>query len=63
MSTWEEIEAARLADVLEEQALHRRLLAAQEAGEEPDSADAEAAARLNSSPFRYFDRVNARDEY
>jgi hypothetical protein len=63
MTTWQEIEAARLAEVQEQQALHRRLLAARQAGLEPDPADVEAAEKLNASPFQHFDRVNARDEY
>jgi hypothetical protein len=63
MATWQEIEAARLAEVQEQQALHRRLLAARRAGVEPEPADVEAAEKLNASRFRRFDRVNARDEY
>lgn len=63
MATWEEIEAARLAEVIEQQELHRRLVAAREAGREPDPEDVEAAAMLNASPYRHFDRINARDDY
>lgn len=62
-STWDEIAAARLAEVLEAQALHRRLCAAREAGVAPDPDDVEAAAILNASPYARFDRVNARDDY
>ena len=63
MASWEEIEKVRLAEVLEKQALHRRLVAARKAGVEPDPADVEAAEKLNASPYRDFDRVNARDDY
>jgi hypothetical protein len=63
MSTWDEIAAARHQEVLEKQALHRRLAAAKRDGVEPDPADVEEAERLNASPYAYFDRVNARDEY
>jgi hypothetical protein len=63
VATWEEISRVRHQEVLEKQALHRRLRAAKEDGVEPDPADVEAAARLNESPYSHFDRVNARDDY
>ncbi len=60
--SWHEDEAARcLAEVQEKQAVHRRLIAARNAGVEPDPADVAAAARWNASPYRDYDRVNAPD--
>ena len=50
-------------DPKEVQALHRRLLAAKDRGEEPDPADAEMASRVMASPFAMFDRPWARDEW
>jgi hypothetical protein len=63
LATWEEIEAARLAEVLERQALHRRLLAAREAGVVPEPDDVVAAIDEHASPYRDLDRINARDDY
>jgi hypothetical protein len=63
VATWEEIEAARLAEVLERQALHRRLAAARQAGMTPDVDDVLAAIDEHASPYRDFDRINARDDY
>ncbi|MGH3366841.1 MAG: hypothetical protein ACRDOY_06535 [Nocardioidaceae bacterium] len=63
MATWDEISRVRHQEVLEKQALHRRLRAAEEAGVEPDPDDVAAAAKFNESPYRYFDRVYARDDY
>lgn len=63
MATWDEIQAERLADVLEKQALHRRLVAARDAGHVPDLDDVTAAAELHASPYRDFDRINASDDY
>lgn len=57
-----EYEAAGIAHVQAIQALHRRILAAKDAGIEPDPADLEAAAAYNASGYRDFDRVNAPDE-
>lgn len=61
MVTWDEIAAARLAEVQEKQALHRRLLKAREAGMTPDVDDTLAAAD-HASEYQLFDRVNASDD-
>lgn len=63
MATWEEIQEARLRDVLEVQAVHHRLLAAKEQGIEPDPADVEVARSVKATGLGTIDRVNARDDY
>jgi phosphoribosylaminoimidazole-succinocarboxamide synthase len=63
VATWDEIQALRLDDVRETQALHRRLLENQKFGLEPDSADVAASQKLKDSPFQYYDRPWAPDEY
>jgi phosphoribosylaminoimidazole-succinocarboxamide synthase len=63
VATWDEIQALRLADVQEAQAWHRRMLENKKYGLEPDSADAAVLKRLKESPFRYYDRPWAPDEY
>jgi hypothetical protein len=45
------------------QALHRRLLAAKEAGVEPDPADVAMRDQAMASPYANFDRAWARDEW
>jgi hypothetical protein len=50
-------------DPREVQALHRRLLAAKDRGEEPDPADVALAARVMASPYALRDRPWARDEW
>jgi hypothetical protein len=56
-------ERPEIFDPVEMQALHRRLLAAKDRGEEPDPADVEMAARVMASPYAMFDRPWARDEW
>ena len=63
MATWEEIQEARLREVLELQAVHHRLLAAKEQGVEPDPADVELARSVKATGLGGIDRVNARDDY
>jgi phosphoribosylaminoimidazole-succinocarboxamide synthase len=63
VATWDEIQALRLADVREMQALHRRLSENHKFGLEPDSADAAALRQLEDSPFRYYDRAWAPDDF
>jgi hypothetical protein len=63
MAKWDEIQAARLRDVLELQKVHRRLLAAKEQGIEPDPADAEIARSVAATGYGGIDRVNAPDDY
>ncbi|GAA0622011.1 hypothetical protein HPO96_28635 [Kribbella sandramycini] len=63
MSTWEEIQEARLADVLELQKVHKRLLAAKEQGTAPDPADVEIARSVAATGYGGVDRINAPDEY
>ncbi|TWD73481.1 hypothetical protein FB561_7374 [Kribbella amoyensis] len=63
MPTWEEIQEARLSDVLELQKVHKRLLAAKEQGIDPDPADAEVARSVAATGLGGIDRVNARDDY
>jgi hypothetical protein len=63
MATWDEIQQARLADVLELQKVHRRLLVAKETGIEPDPADVEIARSVAATGYGGIDRVNARDDY
>lgn len=58
-----EYEAAGVAHVQAIQALHRRILAAKDAGLEPDPADLEAAAAYNASQYSGFDRINRPDDY
>jgi len=59
---WEEIQAVHLKNVQNAQAVHRRILAAKDAGEEPDPEDLAYAAAYNASPYAGFDRVTAPDE-
>lgn len=47
----------------EVQALHRRLLAARDAGVDPDLADIEAADKINADPLARLDRSWAPDEH
>lgn len=63
MATWEEIQQARLSEVLELQKVHKRLLAAREQGIEPDPADFEIARSVAATGYAGIDRVNARDDY
>lgn len=63
MATWEEIQEARLHEVLELQQVHHRLLAAKEQGTEPDPADVEVARSVKATGLGAIDRVNARDDY
>ena len=63
VATGDEIQALRLADVQETQALHRRLLENDRFGLDLDSADMAAAQKLKDSPFRYYDRPWAPDEF
>ncbi|GAA1164553.1 hypothetical protein GCM10009630_73150 [Kribbella jejuensis] len=63
MATWDEIAEARLADVLELQKVHKRLLAAREQGIEPDPHDVEIARSVAATGYGGIDRVNARDDY
>lgn len=63
MATWDEIQQARLTDVLELQKVHRRLVAAKEQAIEPDPHDAEIARSVAATGYGGVDRVNARDEY
>ncbi|MEV0283951.1 hypothetical protein AB0H36_07485 [Kribbella sp. NPDC050820] len=63
MATWDEIQEARLADVLELQKVHKRLLAANERGIEPDPHDTEIARSVAATGYGGIDRVNARDDY
>jgi hypothetical protein len=62
VATWEEIQAARLSEVLDLQKVHHRLLAAKEQGMEPDPADIEVARSVAATGCST-DRVNARDDY
>ena len=62
VATWDEIQEARLSEVLELQKVHRRLLAAKEQGVEPDPADAEVARSVSATGYSV-DRINARDDY
>jgi hypothetical protein len=62
MATWEEIQEARLSEVLQLQKVHHRLLAAKELGIEPEPADVEVARSVAATGLSV-DRVNARDDY
>jgi hypothetical protein len=62
VATWDEIQEARLSEVLELQKVHHRLLAAKEQGVEPDPADVEIARSVGATRYS-IDRVNARDDY
>ena len=62
MATWDEIQEARLSEVLELQKVHHRLLAAKEQGVEPDPADIEISRSVSATGLSV-DRVNARDDY
>ncbi len=48
-------------DPREVQALHRRLLAAKDRGEEPSAEDADMKRRVMASPYAMFDRPWAPD--
>jgi hypothetical protein len=63
MATWDEIQQARLSEVLELQKVHKRLLAAKEQGIEPDPADVEIARSVAATGYGGIDRVNAPDDY
>jgi hypothetical protein len=63
MATWDEIQQARLSNVLELQKVHRRLLAAKEQGIAPDPADVEVARSVAATGYGGIDRVNAPDDY
>jgi hypothetical protein len=63
VATWEEIQEARLQEVLEVQAVHHRLLAAKDRGIDPDPADLEVARSVKATGLGGIDRVNARDDY
>ena len=63
MATWDEIQQARLSEVLELQKVHKRLLAAKEQGIQPDPADAEVARSVAATGYGGVDRVNAPDDY
>ncbi|GAA1559710.1 hypothetical protein GCM10009789_11340 [Kribbella sancticallisti] len=63
MATWEEIQEARLSEVLQLQAVHHRLLAAKAQGIEADPADIEVARSVKATGLGGIDRVNARDDY
>jgi hypothetical protein len=45
------------------QALHRRLLAAKDAGVDPDPEDLELKERVMASPYAMYDRPWAPDEW
>ncbi|NEA32019.1 hypothetical protein [Streptomyces sp. SID13031] len=62
VATWDEIQEARLSEVLELQKVHHRLLAAKEQGAEPDPADVEISRSVAATGLSV-DRVNARDDY
>jgi hypothetical protein len=63
MATWDEIQEARLSDVLELQKVHKRLLAAREQSIEPDPYDVEIARSVAATGYGGVDRINARDDY
>jgi hypothetical protein len=63
MATWDEIQQARLSEVLDLQMVHKRLLAAREQGVEPDPADVEVARSVAATGYGGIDRVNAPDDY
>jgi hypothetical protein len=63
MATWDEIQQARLSEVLELQRVHKRLLAAKEHGIELDPADVEVARSVAATGYGGVDRVNAPDDY
>lgn len=63
MATWDEIQQARLTDVLELQKVHKRLLAAKEQGIDPDPYDVEVSRSVAATGYGGIDRVNARDDY
>lgn len=58
----EDVTTGPVSMVQQAQAVHRRILAAKDAGEDPDSADLEFAAAYNALPYAGFDRVSARDD-
>ncbi|GAA0947819.1 hypothetical protein GCM10009554_44840 [Kribbella koreensis] len=62
MATWDEIQEARLSEVLELQKVHHRLLAAKAQGVEPEPADVEVARSVAATGLNV-DRINARDDY
>jgi hypothetical protein len=63
MATWDEIQQARLTEVLELQKVHKRLRAAKEQGVEPDAHDIEVARSVAATGYGGVDRVNAPDDY
>jgi phosphoribosylaminoimidazole-succinocarboxamide synthase len=63
VATADEIAAMRMADVQESQAWHRRMVENKEHGLEPDSADQARLDELRQSPYRYYDRAWAPDDY
>lgn len=56
-------EVVETFDPVEVQALHRRLLAAKDRGEEPDPEDLALRDRVMGSPHAMRDRAWARDEW
>ena len=55
-------EMPEVFDPAEVQALHRRLLAAKDAGVDPDPDDLALKERVMASPFAMYDRAWASDE-
>lgn len=58
----EQQEQVETFDPREVQALHRRLLAAKDRGEEPSADDLDLKRRVMASPYAMRDRAWARDE-
>ena len=58
----EQREQVETFDPREVQALHRRLLAAKDRGEEPSADDLDLKRRVMASPYAMRDRAWARDE-
>lgn len=54
--------APEVFDPREMQAVHRRILAAKDRGEEPAAEDLAYAARVNASPYSKFDRAWRSDD-
>jgi hypothetical protein len=63
MVTWDEIQQARLTDVLELQKVHKRLLVAKDQGVDPDPHDAEIARSVAATGWGGVGGVNAPDHY
>lgn len=55
-------ESPEVFDPREMQAVHRRILAAKDRGEEPTPEDLAYAARVNASPYSKFDRAWRSDD-